>query len=233
MNPSNGLQISLSKEGIRVSMQKNEFLTEINLSWNDEVHFPSFLEKNFQLNWMEIKEIEVEIINNQFLLIPNEYFSDLFVTSFLDKSLGIQHKELSEVHHQVVEKEEATLSFYIPSLWKDYMALKFPLSRINYSHFMGNKLLHLSKFLRNQMHVWLESDLLFVLLRKNGKLQVLNAFGVKDALESAFYLHSLREAFQFVWTHDTFKFYVPKGSNLDITALENLNIPIALPHEQA
>ena len=132
-----------------------------------------------------------------------------------------------------IEKEEAVLSFFVPSLWKDYLAIRFPLSSFSYVHFLGNQLIQTSKFLRNQMHVWVENDLAYVLMRKNGKLQIANAYPCTSATELAFYLHSIRESFDIIWTNDTFSI---KGNRLENSDFQQqllaLSIPLPTTHEQ-
>lgn len=233
MNPTNKLQISLSSDGILLSVNNEFDAKDLFFSWNNTENFSLIMEKHFQLHLIDLKEIDVTIINNKFLLTPNEYFSTLFISSFLEKAIGVKNTENCEIHHQDIDKEESKLSFYIPSAWKDYISIKFPLSIFKYKHFLGNQLILTSKFLRNQMHVWIENELAFVILRKNGKLQITNAYPCKDAIELAFYLHSIRESFDFVWTNDSFTIMGNRLNDFNFNQqLQKLSIPIKKTHEQ-
>ncbi len=234
MNSNKKLHISLSTEGILLSINDHLKERDLFLPWNTQENFSMIMENHFQLHLVDLQEIDVTIINNKFLLIPDEYFSTLFISSFLDKAIGVRRIENCELHHQKIEKEDSTLSYYIPSTWKDFISIRFPLSNFTFSHFLGNQLLQTSKFLRNQMHVWIENDLSFVILRKNGKLQLANTYSCKDAIELAFYLHSIRETFDFIWTNDSFSIY---GERLLDSVFQKelieFQIPINTVHEQA
>ena len=227
------LQISLSKEHICVSDSSKPNSIELKLNWENAEHFPSLFEKTFQTNWTDLQTINVQVNNNLFLLVPDAYHSDLFISSFLEKAIGKKNSENCEIHHQTIEKEEATLSFYVPSLWKDYLALRLPLSNFQYTHFIGDQINTISKFIRNQFHVWLQDDFAYVVLRKNGQLQVANAFAYKDAIELAFYIHSLREAFQFVFAKDTFHLIDLTNNQSLLDQLSTYHIPIHYSYEQS
>jgi len=234
MSTLNKLQITLSEEGMHLSTV-NEFETkELFLKWDNQENFSMIMENTFQLHLIDLQEIDVHIINQKFLLTPNEYYSSLFISSYLEKAIGQKQIENCEMHHQEIAKEDSMLSFYIPSSWKDYLAIRFPLSTFHYKHFLGNLLIQTSKFLRNQMHVWIENKSAFVILRKNGRLQIANVYPCKDAIELAFYLHSIRESFDFVWTNDTFSIQGKRLLDQKFkTELIGLSIPFPIAHEQA
>lgn len=233
MSSTKKLQISLSQQGILLSAKDHNGLKELFFSWDNKENFSILMEKEFLFHLIDYQEIDVVIYNNKFLLTPKEYFSSLFIPSYLEKAIGSKNTENCEIHHQDIEKEEAVLSFFVPSLWKDYLAIRFPLSSFSYVHFLGNQLIQISKFLRNQMHVWVENDLAYVLMRKNGKLQIANAYPCTSATELAFYLHSIRESFDIIWTNDTFSI---KGNRLENSDFQQqllaLSIPLPTTHEQ-
>ncbi len=234
MSSSSKLQIKLTSEEIILSSKFDVEKRDIRLKWDTKENFSILMENNFQLNLIDLQEIEVLISNDKFLLTPKEYYSNLFISQFLEKAIGKKNSENCEIHHQEIEKEDSVLSFFIPSSWKDFLAIKFPLSSFNYKHFIGEQLIQTSKFLRNQMHVWLENQLAYVILRKNGQLQIANVYTYQNPLELAYFLHSIRETFDMVWTNDTFSI---QGEQLINSAFVNelisLAIPIKLSHEQA
>lgn len=233
MNSRKTLQISLSKEAIWVSDLSESTSSKLQLTWENEEHFPSLFEKTFQTSWTDLETIDVQISNNLFLLVPEAYHSNLFISSYLEKAIGEKNHENCEIHHQSIEKEEAILSFYVPSSWKDYLAVRLPLSNFNYKHFLGDQLNSTSKFIRNQFHVWLKENLAYVLLRKNGQLQIANAYHFQDALELAFYLHSIRDAFEFVFTKDSFHLVDLTNSPTLLEQLSTYHIPISYHYEQS
>jgi len=234
MSTTKKLQISLSMQGIQLSARDENGLKDLLLTWDNKENFSIIMEKEFNFHLLDYQEIDVTIYNNKFLLTPKEYFSSLFITSYLEKAIGAKNTENCEIHHQDIEKEEAILSFFVPSAWKDYLAIRFPLSSFTYAHFLGNQLVQTSRFLRNQMHVWLNEDLAYVIMRKNGKLHIANAYPFSNATALAFYLHSIRESFDIVWTNDTFSIQGNHLKNLEFQQqLLALSIPIATAYEQA
>ncbi|MEY2792926.1 MAG: hypothetical protein RJA76_918 [Bacteroidota bacterium] len=234
MTLSKKLHISLSDEGLTLSTFHLLEKKEMKFDWRNNENFSLILENYFQLHLVDLQEIEVNIINDKFLLTPKEYFSNLFISDFLEKAIGGKNSESCEIHHQEIEKEEAIFSFFIQSQWKDYIAMKFPLSTFKYSHFLGNQLIQTSKFLRNQMHVWIEKELTFVILRKNGKLHIANSYKYTNAIELAYYLHAIRESFDFIWTNDTFSIQGEKlFESTFFDELKSLSIPLQNIHEQA
>ena len=201
------LQIRLSESGITIENQTNESLTQEFISWKNSENVKQILENKFGISPLSIQKLEVEIENSSFLLIPTTYYSTLFLKRFLEISFGKNELDNMEVHSQEVEKEKSQLVFLVSSKWKDYLSFHFPLAKINYHHFIGNQLNQLSKFMRNQFHVWFTNDIAYVILRKNSKLQLVNAFEVKSAIELAFYLHSIRDTFDVNLNKETFTFY--------------------------
>lgn len=224
----------MSQNGILLSAKDEYVLKDLFLPWDNKENFSIIMENELTLHLLDYQEIDVIVYNNKFLLTPKEYYSSLFIPSYLEKAIGVKNTENCEIHHQDIEKEEAILSFLVPSSWKDYLAIRFPLSTFTYSHFLGNLLIQTSKFLRNQMHVWLTDELAYVIMRKHGKLQIANAYPCSNATELAFYLHSIRESFDMVWTNDTFTI---RGNLLKNPTYQQqllaLSIPISTTHEQA
>jgi hypothetical protein len=228
------LYLQVSNEGISLVKNTSKWHDLVDnetnfIPWNNIQQFDQFL-IDHQVQKKNITDITVEIIHQLFLLIPNEYNSSLFQMSYLEKALGSKEIIGKEIHEQTCAKEEAQFIFLVKSEWKDFFAFKFPLAKLTYEHIFGNLIIHHNRFLRTQFNIYLiNKKLAFVICRKNGKLQIANMFEYQSAIELAFYIHSIKDAFELVWTNDLLQIAGPDSTNTTlIQSLIDLKVPISL-----
>jgi len=174
--------------------------------------------------------LTIEILNTDFLLIPQEYDSQLYRIGFLEKALGTEALHGKELHEQQVRWIESNLTFLIPSDWKDFASSLFPLAKIDYKHILGDLLAenkqNKSKS-SSQLNLYLQGKFTFISLFFEGKLQLANVFTHQSTLELAFYLHSIRDSFGILLTGETVQIQ-SSGAESDATikSLAQYNIHI-------
>ncbi len=219
------LSIQLEKAGLRL---KKESLEQL-FPWNtSQAEIKKWLaEQSIQIRL--IQHLSVELMTELFLLIPVEFDSPLYRISFLEKALGEGAIDGHEVHEQAVDFAQANLLMLIPSVWKDFLAMTFPLAQIHYTHLLGNELAKTKAYIypRIQMHLFEKSALVIVI--QQGKLQLANVFPYDSPTELAFYLHSIRETYAIQWNSETIQVRGPEHSNVQLLqGLIDLQIPIEL-----
>lgn len=217
------ISIQLEKAGLRFKM---ETLEQIFL-WNTPVAKLKnwLLEQSIQIRL--IQQVSVELTTELFLLIPQEFDSPLYRLGFLEKALGESILDGHEVHEQPVDFAKANLVYLIPSVWKDFLALTFPIANIQYTHLLGNELAKTKAYIypRIQLHIFEKSAL--AILIQQGKLHLANVFPYESPTELAFYLHSIREAYSLQWSTETFQIKGPERTNTKlIQGLIDLQIPL-------
>ncbi|MCE4216658.1 DUF3822 family protein [Aquirufa antheringensis] len=143
-----------------------------------------------------ITSVHIEIANEYFLLIPNTFDSPTFRLGFLEKALGENALVGKEIQQQAIASEDATLIFLVPSDWKDYISAHFAYAKISYTHSLASCLLNNDQ----QLNLLIQGKLAFASLYQGNKLQLANVFRFESAIELAFYLQSIRDAFSLNWT---------------------------------
>jgi hypothetical protein len=219
------LSIQLEKAGLRFKIDSIDAL----FPWNStQLSIKNWLlDQSIQIRL--IQHINVELTTELFLLTPLEFDSPIYRLGFLEKALGEGVIDGHEVHEQVVDFAQANLLFLIPSVWKDFLVLTFPLAQIRYSHLLANELAKTKAYIypRIQLHLFEKSVL--VILIQQGQLQLANVFPYESPTELAFYLHSIREAYEIQWTFETFQLRGPENTNSILRqSLIELEIPIEL-----
>lgn len=143
-----------------------------------------------------IRSLQIEIANEYFLLIPAAYDSPTYRLGFLEKALGENSLIGKEIQVQEIAGEGASLTFLVPSDWKDLISAHFPYAKIEYTHILATCLT------RNDQTLTLNilGKLAFVSLYQANKLQLANVFPFESPIELAFYLQSIRDAFSLNWT---------------------------------
>lgn len=145
---------------------------------------------------IRIKTVQVEISNEHFLIIPNSFDSPTYRLGFLEKALGEHALVGKELQQQAILAEDANLLFLVPSDWKDHISAHFPYAKISYTHTLASCLLQNDQ----QLTLFIEGKLAFASLYQGNKLQLANVYPFESAIELAFYLQSIREAFSLNWT---------------------------------
>jgi len=143
-----------------------------------------------------IKSVQIEISNEYFLLIPLDFDSPTYRLGFLEKALGEHAIVGKEIQQQFIKSENANLLFLVPSDWKDHISAHFSYAQITYTHTLANCLLQNEQ----QLTLFVQGKLAFTSLYQGNKLQLANAFSFDSAIELAFYLQSIRDAFSLNWT---------------------------------
>ncbi|MEN9363046.1 MAG: hypothetical protein RI903_354 [Bacteroidota bacterium] len=213
---SDALRIQVSEAGI-VLLDAQQ-ATSATLAWGSSTKAESlFWEKN-QIKKAHIKNIRVEIIHGLFLLIPSEYDVPMYRIGFLEKALGEHTMMGQEVHEQAIGYVKSSLVFLVSSQWKDYLAIQFPLASIQYQHVMGTLLEKNNAQKSHQLSIQLFKNQAFVVLCKDYTLQLNNVFDYQSGIELAFYLHSIREAFDFPWDTQKIQISGPEASNEKLLA---------------
>lgn len=174
--------------------------------------------------------LTIEILHSDFLLIPQEYDTQLYRIGFLEKALGQEALQGKELHEQPVHWIESNLTFLIPSDWKDFASSLFPLAKLHYRHIIG-ELLAENKQTKGknatQLNLYIQGKFAFMSLFYQGKLQLANVFIHQSTLELAFYLHSIRDSFDVLLTRETVHIH-SSGAESDATihSLAQYNILI-------
>lgn len=145
---------------------------------------------------IRIKTVQIEISNEHFLLIPNTFDSPTYRLGFLEKALGEHALVGKEIQQQVISAEDANLIFLVPSDLKDHISAYFPYAKISYTHTLASCLQRNDQ----QLTLFIEGKLAFASLYQGNKLQLANAYPFESAIELAFYLQSIRDAFSLNWT---------------------------------
>ena len=145
---------------------------------------------------IRIKTVQIEISNEYFLLIPHTFDSPTYRIGFLEKALGEHALVGKEIQQQVISAEDANLIFLVPSDWKDHISAHFPYAKINYTHTLASCLQRNDQ----QLTLFIKGKLAFASLYQGNKLQLANVYPFESAIELAFYLQSIRDAFSLNWT---------------------------------
>ena len=143
-----------------------------------------------------IKTVQIEISNEHFLLIPHTFDSPTYRLGFLEKALGEHALVGKEIQQQTISAEDANLVFLVPSDWKDHISAHFPYAKINYTHTLASCLQRNDQ----QLTLFIKGKLAFASLYQGNKLQLANVYPFESAIELAFYLQSIRDAFSLNWT---------------------------------
>jgi hypothetical protein len=142
-----------------------------------------------------IKSVNIEISTEYFLLIPHSFDSPTYRLGFLEKALGEQALVGKEIQQQEILTEEANLVFLVPSDWKDHISAHFSYATITYTHTLASCLQKNDQ----QLTLFVHGKLAFASLYQGNKLQLANVFPFESAIELAFYLQSIRDAFSLNW----------------------------------
>ncbi len=210
---------------------KSEASQEIELiSWDKIKKKESALWSKLKIERHLVNVLTIEILHSDFLLIPQEYDTQLYRIGFLEKALGEDALQGKELHEQPVHWIESNLAFLISSEWKDFASSLFPLAKIHYQHILG-ELLAENKQAKSknttQLHLYLRGKYAFMSLFYQGKLQLANVFIHQSTLELAFYLHSIRDSFDVLLSRETVNIH-SSGAESDaaIQSLAQYNILI-------
>jgi hypothetical protein len=210
---------------------KSESSQEIELiSWDKIKKKELALLSKLKIERHQVDQLTIEILHSDFLLIPQEYDTKLYRIGFLEKALGQEALNGKEIHDQPVRWIESNLTFLIPSEWKDFASLLFPLAKIHYRHILGELLSEKNQVKSknsNQLNLYLQGKFAFMSLFYQGKLQLANVFMHQSNLELAFYLHSIRDSFDILLTRETVNI-LSSGAESDATiqSLAQYNILI-------
>jgi hypothetical protein len=196
--------LQFSELGVHLKTEGSEE-TEI-ISWDKIKKKESAMWSRLKIQRHLVELLTIEVLHSDFLLIPQEYDAPLYRIGFLEKALGENVLQGKELHEQPIQWIESNLIFLIPSDWKDFASSLFPLAKIHYQHILAelvdeNKLTKSKK--SSHLLMYLQNKFAFMSLFKEGKLQLANVFIHESTLELAFYLHSLRDAFNVVLNSDT------------------------------
>lgn len=159
-----------------------------------------------KINQNQVDSLTIEILSSDFLLIPNEYNSQLYRIGFLEKALGEDVLHGKELHEQSIQWLESNLTFLIPSEWKDFASTLFPLAKLRYKHVLGELLSENNRPKSNystQLNLYLQGKRAFITLFNQGKLQLANVFVYQSTLELTFCLHSIRDSFGILLNNET------------------------------
>jgi hypothetical protein len=217
------ISIQLEKAGLRFKLSAVEQL----FPWNSSLSTLKKWLSDQSIQVRSIQNVSIELITELFLLLPLEFDSPLYRNGFIQKALGENALDGHEVHEQPADFAQANLLFLIPSVWKDFLSLMFPLAQLHYSHVIGNELAKTKAYIypRIQLHLFDKSAL--VILIQQGKLHLANVFPYESPTELAFYLHSIREAFTIQWNVETIQLRGPEKTNTKlIHSLIELDIPL-------
>jgi hypothetical protein len=229
MNVENSpIFLQFSELGVHL---KNEAKQEIEIiSWDKIKKKELALWSKLTTERHRVDLLTIEILHSDFLLIPLEYDTQLYRIGFLEKALGLEALHGKELHEQPIHWIESNLSYLIPSEWKDFASSLFPLAKIQYRHIIG-ELLAKNKQPKNRntarLNLYLQGKFAFMSLFQQDKLQLANVFKYESPLELAFYLHSIRDSFDILLTHETVNIH-SSGAESDATiqSLAQYNILI-------
>lgn len=220
--------LQFSELGVHLKSEANQEIEII--SWDKIKKMELALWSKLKTERHRVDLLTIEILHSDFLLIPQEYDTQLYRIGFLEKALGQEALHRKELHEQPIHWIESNLTFLIPSEWKDFASLLFPLAKINYRHILG-ELLAENKQAKNknatQLNLYLQGKFAFMSLFYQGKLQLANVFMHQSSLELAFYLHSIRDSFDVLLTRETVHIH-SSGAESDTTiqSLAQYNILI-------
>lgn len=215
------LQLQVSALGICIAGEKNIAWSAAKTALNQEL-------KSKGLTNSSVRHLSIEVIHPAFLLLPNTYNDPLYRVAFLEKALGEQCMDGNELHEQVCTLVNSTLLFLIPSVWKDQLVALFPLAKIDYTHILGNEIQKSKLYIHPRIQVYLQENHAYVTYFQHGKLQLINVFPYEHELALAYYLHSIRDAFDIPWNQESIRLQGPDSVNQKlIEDLVRLNIPLA------
>lgn len=202
------IKIALEKEAIYLGLKDNFEINQV-IPWSEVLNLNNIIEKETGIKKKFIQKVEVLIHDPSFLLIPKEFQEDLYTLSMMQIALGEEALKGKEIHQNECKNIHAYLNFAVPSNWKDLLALEFPLAEIIYHHPIAEYINQLSEKDSFQIHFF--SHFMYVILQKNGKLELANHYAFQSSLELAFYIHSIIENFEM----DT--------NDIQYTGIENLS----------
>jgi hypothetical protein len=108
------------------------------------------------------------------------------------------------------------------------LAIHFPLAQIEFRHVMAEHLEKSNTQKSQHLSIRLHQNLAYIALYKNYTLQVNNVFEYQSGIELAFYLHSIREAFDFPWDTQRIQITGPESTNEHLLAeLQEYHISFA------
>jgi len=220
--------LQFSELGVHVQSEASQEIEVI--SWDKIKKKELALLSKLKIERHQVDHLTIEILHSDFLLIPQEYDTHLYRIGFLEKALGEDALHGKELHEQPVHWIESNLTFLIPSEWKDFASSLFPLAKIHYRHILGELLSEKNQAKSKkstQLHLYLQGKFAFMSLFYQGKLQLANVFLHQSTLELAFYLHSIRDSFDILLTHETVNIH-SSGAESDATiqSLAQYNILI-------
>ena len=220
------LQLQMSEAGIALIGAQQEIVGQF--AWGTAAKIDLQFWEKHQIIPAHRSQIRVEIINPLFLLLPTEYDSALYRIGFLEKALGESSLLGHEIQEQSIHYLKSNLLFLVPSTWKDYLAIHFPLAQIEFRHVMAEHLEKSNTQKSQHLSIRLHQNLAYVALYKNYTLQVNNVFEYQSGIELAFYLHSIREAFDFPWDTQRIQITGPESTNEHLLAeLQEYHISFA------
>lgn len=218
---SSHLQMQVSEQGI--------LLSEGGLiSWKQApTSLPKILKTStFDAN--HVQNLEVDVVYPAFLLLPETYHDPLYRIAFLEKALGEHCMDGHELHEQHCQTIDSILLFLVPSIWKDQLAILFPLAKIHYKHLMGNEINRTKLYIHPRIQIYLQENHAYVNYFHHGRLQLCNVFPYEHELAIAYYIHAIREAFDIQWNQETIQLQGPGAQNDQLIAdLTRLNIPLS------
>ena len=213
---SDALLLQISEAGIVFLDEQQSMIAS--LAWSAPAKTATLFWEKQQIKKSQIKHIRVEIIHGLFLLLPAEYDVPMYRIGFLEKALGENALVGNEVQAQEIKYLKSNLVFLVASAWKDYLAIHFPLATVEYQHVMGTMLEKNNSTKSQQLAIQLFKNQAFVVLFKDYTLQINNVFEYQSGIELAFYLHSIREAFDFTWDPQKIHLAGPESTNEKLLA---------------
>lgn len=221
ITPPTTLFVQVSEQGIRLPGEKVNYWKNAAQSFNKQMDL-------FEINKSGIQVVEIEIVHSSFLLLPLPYYDPLYRVAFLEKALGAHCMDGHELHEQASPNVDSILLFLIPSVWKDQLAALFPLAKINYKHILGNMIVQSKLYIHPRIQIHLQESHAYISYFQHGKLQLVNVFAYEHELALAFYLHSIRDAFEIQWNQETIRIQGPDAQNKElIDDLIRLNVPLS------
>jgi hypothetical protein len=218
---STSLQLQLSEQGI-------QFQQASLISWKQAHNGISKNLKALGLEATQVQELDIEIIHPAFLLLPETYHDPLYRVAFLEKALGEHCMDGNELHEQACLTVQSILLFLVPSVWKDQLAILFPLASIRYKHLVGNEINRSKLYIHPRIQVYLQEKHAYTSFYQHGKLQLINVFPYEHELALAYYLHSIRDTYDIPWNQESIRLQGPEASDEKLIAdLIRLNIPLA------
>jgi hypothetical protein len=215
------LFLQVSEQGIRLPGEKVNY-------WKNATQSLIKQLEAFQIDKSSVQVVEIEIVHPAFLLVPNAYNDPLYRMAFLEKALGENCMDGVEMHEQSCSLVESTMLFLVSSSWKDQLSAIFPLAKINYQHILGNEIQKAKLYIHPRIHIFLQESHAYITYFQHGKLQLINVFPYEHELALAFYLHSIRDAFNIQWNQESIRIQGPDAQNQElIENLIRLNIPLA------